>query len=187
MKYNIETIKKDTPIKGVFFFDTNIWIHVVAPTFSSRSEAAKYISFFDKVFKSPSAKIAVSSVLVSEIINVYIKRIAFNLYQAESGTTISASDFKSRYRPTDHYLNHYEIICDEIDQRKDKFIFLPDPLERLSLNDAFASKRLDFNDYIFHKLCVESGTTFVTDDGDFLLPDIPILTLNQNLYKRQFE
>lgn len=187
MNYNIELIQKDTPIKGVFFFDTNIWINVIAPKFSDSADSFKYASFFDKVFSSPSARIAMSSVLVSEIINLYIRRIAFKLYQDENHGKIPHSDFKSRYRPTEHYLNHYKIVCDEIDQRKDKFDYLPDPLQTMGLNEALAQKRLDFNDFVFHKLCQDHPVIFVTDDSDFFLPDIRILTLNHKLYKRKFE
>jgi len=47
-------------------------------------------------------------------------------------------------------------------------------IQTMGLNKALAQKRLDFN-------------VFVTDDSDFFLPDIPILTLNHKLYKRKFE
>lgn len=187
MAYTIDTIKKDTPVKGVFFFDTNVWIHVIAPTFSNDTGSNKYISFFDKVFEGKSTKIAVTSVLISEIINTYMRQVAFKLYMSEFNTTIDPKDFKSRYRSTLHYSEHYALVCDELDQRKDKFLYLADPLENFSFTEPQENQRLDFNDFIFHKLCSEQAITFVTDDGDFFLEDISILTLNQNLYKRQFE
>jgi hypothetical protein len=43
----------------------------------------------------------------------------------------------------------------------------------------------DFNDYLYYQMCKEfqksSPLTILTNDGDFQINDIPIVTLNRDL------
>ena len=52
MPYNISRIQNYTSSSGVFFFDTNIWIDVLAPKIGKISRRTKlYTNFFEKVDK----------------------------------------------------------------------------------------------------------------------------------------
>lgn len=170
-----------------FFFDTMILLWVIAPNFQPVSHSAKYRSFFEKVFNSESASIAVSSVLFSEITNVYLRQIALPLYRENYDVAITPEEYKRKYRPTEHYKDQYQIICDEIENFKDSYIFAPDPAEKFKITEAASYPKLDFNDYYYYKLCKDNGYTLVTHDQDFYLRDIPILTLNKKLHDKQFE
>lgn len=186
MRYNIDFIKKDTSIKGVFFFDSNIWIDIIAPSFSENKHKEKYISFFEKVCKNKSSKIAICSVLISEIINVYLKRIALKIYEQENNTTVHYNEYKTKYRITQHFKDQYQIVCDEIDARSESFQYANDPIKNLDLLTASENSKLDFNDFIYYKICQENDFIMVTHDTDFDMKDISILTLNDRLYKQQF-
>jgi len=184
---NIKQIQKDTPIKGVFFFDTMIWINIISPSFDKDNRFIKYISFFDKVYKDKYAKIAVSSLIISEIINLYLRKIALPLYAKSLKTDVHKIDYKKQFRISDHYKKHYALVCDEINARLESVVFTDDLLQEYDIIEASTYPKLDFNDFNYYKICKKKGYTLVTDDSDFYVNDISILTLNTDLYKRQFE
>lgn len=188
MKLNIERIQKSTSIKGVFFFDTMIWLNIVAPSFGGLNQREiNYTNFFDKVYKGTSSKIAVSSVLFSELTNLYMRRVAVKLYETEENTTVNYNEYKTKYRPTQHFKEHYQIVCDEIESRSDSFVYCEDLASSYEATEACNYPKLDFNDFTYYQICRSSDYTLVTDDSDFYVKDIKILTLNDPLYKRQFE
>lgn len=188
MDYDIKRIDKTTPIKGVFFFDTMIWLDILAPKFSKdNNRKNKYISFFDKVNSSPSAKIAVSALSISEVTNTYFKTVAIRMYEKEENTKVLPNEFKTKYRPTEHFKNQYQIVCDEIEARADSLEFSNYTLKEADLTDAVNYPKLDFNDYCYYKMCQENSFTLVTDDGDFFVRNVPILTLNKRLIDKYHE
>lgn len=56
----------------------------------------------------------------------------------------------------------------------------------VKLKDLLKSppKGLDFNDYIVYQIAKKNGFTIVTDDSDFYVEDVEILTLNQTLLNK---
>ena len=182
MDYDIKRIEKNTPSKGVFFFDTMIWLHILAPQFTKdNNRKNKYIAFFDKVFQDPGAKIAVSSLSISELTNTYFRNVAVRMYEKEHNTKVHPNEFKTKYRPSKHFMDQYQIVCDELDSRIHSLIFLEYALKESDLSEAVNYPKLDFNDYCYLQICKENNVTLVTDDGDFFVKGIPILTLNNEL------
>ena len=185
MSYDVNKIQNYTSSKGVFFFDTMIWKMVISPTLGNIPRKERdYVNFFDRVIKDQSGQIAVSSLLFSEIINLYLRTVAMKMYEETQNVTIAPHEFKSRYRPTQHYKNHYRIICDELDIRSDSYVYLDHDLNDCEVSDAINFPSLDFNDYNYYKICKDREISIVTDDGDFFVPDIRILTSNDKLYNK---
>lgn len=187
MPYNISRIQNYTSSSGVFFFDTNIWIDVLAPKIGKISRRTKlYTNFFEKVDKDSGGKIAVNKLLFSELINTYMHVIALRSYEEETGNKVPRNEFKTKYRPTQHYKDQYEIICDDIFSRSDSFEFVDFPYEKIDFSDVILYPKLDFNDYCYYKAVLENKVKLVTNDFDFFVEDIEILTLNDTLYNEQF-
>lgn len=184
MSYNIDKIKPYTSVKGVFFFDTNIWINIVSPGFNEDVFFDKYISFFEKVIDSEFAKIAVSPLLFSEIINLYLRRVAMPMYCEVNKKDIEPKDYKKLYRPTDDFKEQYSLICDEINQRKESFLFVND-IES-DFKEVSSFPKLDYNDFSFFKICLEQDYVLVTHDYDFLIENLKVHTLNSRLYDDAF-
>tara|TARA_R110000744_G_scaffold88464_2_gene172465 strand:+ start:2124 stop:2711 length:588 start_codon:yes stop_codon:yes gene_type:complete len=188
MDFDIKRIEKNTPIKGVFFFDTMIWLSILAPEFSEdNSRMNKYIGFFDKVYNDPHSKIAVSSLSISELTNTYFRVVAVRMYEKENNTTVHHNEFKTKYRTTAHFKDQYQIICDEIDARSDSLIYVDHTLEQTDLVNAVNYPSLDFNDYCYYQICKNQGITIVTDDQDFFVEKLKVLTLNSRLMDRYYE
>ena len=185
MPYNIERIYKNTSVKGVFFFDANIWINILTTGEKSSTQMA-YCRFFENVCTNPSASIAVSPLLISEVINAYLRQIALPMYNEINNTTITTGRrFKSEYRLTEHYTTHLGIVCDEFDLRSLSFVYLTDL--QLQASECLKYPKLDYNDFIYYKQCLEEGYKIVTDDIDFFVEDVQILTLNKKLLSKNHE
>jgi hypothetical protein len=182
MAYNIKRINKNTPLEGVFFFDTMVWLSILAPEFNkSNNRSDKYISFFDAVFNAPKAKIALSSLSVSEITNTYFRTVAVRMFEKETGTQVPHNEYKTKYRITDHFKNQYQIINDELLSRADSILYFEHDLTEEDFAESLKYPRLDFNDYCYFKMCYNYDINIVTDDSDFLVKGVPILTLNGRL------
>jgi hypothetical protein len=55
---------------------------------------------------------------------------------------------------------------------------------------SMPSDLFDFNDYVYYRLCKDfskyNPTTIVSNDKDFAIKDLPILTLLPELYNMKF-
>lgn len=188
MSYNIDLIQNYTSTSGVFFFDTNIWKLILTPKIGHdyKFKEEKYINFFERVIKDEGGKIAVNKLLLLELINTYMHVIAVKAFEEENNTIVPKNEFKTKYRPTQHYADQYEIICDDITARADSFIYYDIDTPDIDLNDAAKFTKLDFNDYCFYQTALKHDLILVTDDFDFFLDDLKILTMNKKLRDEQY-
>lgn len=187
--YNIRFLNNHRVSQGLYFFDANIWIFVLRPPNILNSKKRRYIEFFENVFSAEDARIAVTSTLLSEVINVILREISWALYSDERGEDHSQKNrrnFKSEYRGTEHCKEQYELICDDIAAYKDKFVLLNDEFGTgIGIDELLKpSATMDFNDYHFYLLALKHECVFITDDGDFFCPDLQILTHNHRLIDR---
>lgn len=176
------------PIK--YFIDANVWIYAMQNPNSLKYWESKYADFFFDIIDSkldPQPKIILPSLLISEIINTYIRQIALKEYKNQVGVSSDKFDFKRDYRPTQHYKDNLEQICDDILGYKSSIDFVSDDLmvknPDIILN--VPSSNFDYNDYIYYCMCQNiSATTslaMITNDSDMDVSDIKILTENKTL------
>jgi predicted nucleic acid-binding protein len=177
------------PIK--YFIDANVWIYAMQNSNSLKYWENKYADFFFDIIDSnldPQPKIILPSLLISEIINTYLRQIALKEYKDKAGINKSAPfDFKKDYRPTQHYKDNLEQICDDILGYKSSIDFVSDDLmvknPDIILN--VPSSNFDYNDYIYYCMCQNIGATtslaMITNDSDMDVSDIKILTENRTL------
>lgn len=189
---NIKDIYFTKVTSRYYFFDANIWIYVLDEFNSHKSLFKKYSEFFHEVAEShlPSRpKIVLCSLLLSEIINTYMHKIVFKEFIEENYNGIQPTDFdfKKHYRPTQFYKEKLAILCDNIkafnksiENIDDSFVALR-PFQLLKNAPA----NLDFNDYYYIQLCKEisnkKAISIVTNDKDFKVTDIEIITGSQEL------
>jgi predicted nucleic acid-binding protein len=92
------------PIK--YFIDANVWIYSTQNTSSLKYWENKYADFFFDIIDSnldPKPKIILPSLLISEIINTYLRQVALKEYKKIVGASSVPPDyFKREYRPTQH-------------------------------------------------------------------------------------
>jgi predicted nucleic acid-binding protein len=177
------------PIK--YFIDANVWIYAMQNPNSLKHWENKYANFFFDIIDSdldPQPKIILPSLLISEIINTYLRQIALSEYKRDNGiSAIDKFDFKRNYRTTQHYKDNLEQICDDILGYKSSIDFVSDDLmvknPEIILN--VPSSNFDYNDYIYYCMCQNIGATtslaMITNDSDMDVSDIKILTENRTL------
>jgi hypothetical protein len=174
-----------------YFVDTNVWIYAIEGDGLLAPWQRRYSDFFYDIIDSlvdPQPKILMPTLLFSEILNTYLKQIALEEYKTINGIPKGTSlNFKNDYRPTQHYKESYEKVCDDIYGLRTSLIFIGDQSvltdPPLYLNPAIAP--FDFNDYFYYQICKEfqkeKSITILTHDADFQITDIPIITANWSL------
>lgn len=177
------------PIK--YFIDANVWIYAMQNPNSLQYWENKYANFFFDIIDSdldPQPKIILPSLLISEIINTYLRQVALKEYKKIVGaSSVSPDYFKRDYRPTQHYKDNLEQICDDILGYKSSIDFVSDDLmvKNPDIILKVPSSNFDYNDYIYYCMCQDiSATTslaMITNDSDMDVSDIKILTENRTL------
>lgn len=185
-----------------YYCDANVWITTLKYYGIGGVETyeAPYQTFIDAIVNLNTTqdseaskriknrpKIILSSLVLSEIINSFMRNVAMKAFFG-GGDTYKNFDFKSQYRddPNSDYKKQLKHLCTDISSfsdyteiQNDDFIAI-DPykwITQLHLVDA------DFNDYFYYQYLKGKNIPFVTHDKDFKFQDIPIITANKRLLK----
>lgn len=191
--YNNITFLSNTtlPSSTDYFLDANVWIYAMQDESLLNRYETPYFNFFYKIIDSqlfPQPRIILPTLLFSEIVNTYLTRVAIRDYKAQENIPDkTALDFKKDYRPTKHYRDSYKKICDDIMALRSSIIFIND--DSVVKNPPgylnWDVKEFDFNDFFYYQICKEyqkqNKITIITNDGDFRINDIPIITVNRDI------
>ncbi|NLU96304.1 hypothetical protein [Chitinophaga sp. Ak27] len=145
----------------------------------------KYLDFFEKFKKHHSSpKIVVTALLLSEIINRFIRDVSYNKFCATNGITPDKTHYKSTYRLTKEYKQAYISLCDDIETFSHLYELVNDDCGTKILGSSILKSpplKLDFNDLYYCLLAKQNGYIIVTDDSDFFVEDVEIITYNNSL------
>lgn len=191
MAYHISHLDNVTLKKQLYFFDANMWIKILKPPFNLKGRDKKYLEFFEK-FKSSAVhpKIAVTSLVLGEVINRIMREVAMSKYLKQEGLEpgkVNKGYYKEVYRGTDHFKGQYALLCDDIKGYHNKYEFVSDSFgEDIRTKDILTRPAygLDFNDNYYVLLAKKYGFPIITDDGDFFVEDVEVMTYNDTLYQR---
>lgn len=196
--YDIKSLAPDSYPQ--YFFDANVWIAELKYTASINNDYHEqpYIDFFEAVINlnsitDPKAlkkvknqpKIIVTSMLISEIVNAYMRNIAMKLYFKSLGIDYRTKNFKTDYRQNsaaDYEVQLKKLISDFV-AFKDYIQLWDDDLKTI---DPFTilptlNADVDFNDFYYYYLFYGKNVPIVTIDNDFIFQDIDIVTANKKL------
>ena len=188
---NIIKLKRATIESANYFVDANVWIYSLQSFGSLTNWEEEYYQFFFDIIDSsldPKPKILMPTLLLSEIINTYLRKVAMPDYKIEQGISSGTMiDFKIDYRPTTHYKDSYEKMMDDIYNLGESVKYIDDSListnESILLNNP--NDTFDFNDYFYYNLCKELNksekTVLLTNDSDFIINDLELITNNRSL------
>lgn len=177
---NIEHIDNYSPSNGdILFFDANIWLAIYGPSPAYWAQAP-CSSLFYKLIKN-NIDIYINSLLISEVVNTWA-RLEFHQQRKELG--FEPNQFKM-YRETPQFLDVAEDISINIEKilrwsKRDSSLDSID-LEYIILK--YGSGVYDFNDLVFGEICKINNLILVTNDRDFCITDVNILTANNLLLK----
>lgn len=190
MSYNIQRLDFFSIKEGNYFFDSNIWLKILRPKNNPTPKEQKYIDFFEKLRKKGNAKVVVPVMVLSEVINRYLREVSMQKYILKKKLKEVGKEFyKEVFRPTPEFKIEYELLCDEIKAYHDTLTLINDGVStdfkfKHILNSP--PKGLDFNDYFYYTLCKKNDYLLVTDDKDFFVEDIQIITLNSTLLELKY-
>jgi hypothetical protein len=200
MAYSISNVSGfDPQLNEYYFFDANIWIAAIKQNHCGTIDIRikPYIEFFDAVVSLNNItdpkivkrlkfqpKIIMTSMLLSEIINAYLRKVSMVLFYNNNMTGI---DFKRDYREMVHsdYEKQLKNIVSDIQAFNSMLHFVDDDFKSMDASSIFPflNRKVDFNDFYYFKLMKSLNIPIVTDDKDFNFEDILILTENTKLLK----
>ncbi len=117
---------------------------------------------------------------------MYLRTIGMSKYANKVGVNVNNIDYKKEYRPSSEYSIEYEVLVDDIKYYHNAMELIPDEFGTfIKLRDLLKSppKKLDFNDHYYFPLCKKNDYIMFTDDGDYSIGGVKIVTLNDNLLK----
>lgn len=193
MRFNIKDISSCSPIPSKkYLFDANVWMIILGKNKYNWNQK-KYVTFFEKFKNSilkPPPRIILLSLILSEIINSCLG-IARIKYADREGIPKEKrkqffKDKHSGYRTTDDYEKQYRLICDDMKSYNTFYEIVNDEFNHLNLQSFLKNPpiKLDFNDYYYYRLAKKKGYIIVTNDEDFFVEDVEIITANQNLLRK---
>jgi|SRR5882724_480231 len=190
--YNIRNIDHVGLQKKKYFFDANLWLKILKPPFNLSPRDKKYLSFFER-FKTDlnHPKIVVPALLLSEVINRYLRDVTYPIFCKKRGVTNpDKSYYKKVYRASAEFQSDYISLCEDIKAYQNYFELVPDGLSTdIRQKDILTSppQNLDFNDNYYYNLALKHGYTIVTDDEDFFVNGVEVFTYNNQLLERAKE
>jgi len=200
MAYRIRDIAKvEANRYPLYFFDANIWLFILKPLAHASVDEKYYRNFFEEIIELQFApatsrrrkpvrpKIVVTNLLLSEIINAYMRHISMYIFFRMRNEDPHQKSFKRDYRDgigKENYSKELKRICSDLISYKDYFVIKDDGLcniDPLYLLQQLPSINSDFNDFYYYELCYDNKIPIVTDDRDFIFQDLDILTRNRRL------
>lgn len=196
---NIDDINKHSVKNQVYFFDANVWLFVLHEFAQSKPHHKKYSDFFFGVIDddSKSAKIVVCSLLISEIIGTYMRKVAVPQFEIDHpGVLGHPFDFKKDYRvkQREHHDEYFAIVKDNIKAflaKKDRVLVVDDNFAFHYNNGIITNcpPTFDFNDYYYYQLVKTLSSSMkisvVTHDSDWRVEDVHIVTAEKGLLNLQ--
>tara|TARA_R110000822_G_scaffold299652_1_gene422670 strand:+ start:2395 stop:2997 length:603 start_codon:yes stop_codon:yes gene_type:complete len=172
-----------------YFLDANIWLKVLAPKNSPSFKDKAYLEFFEKIVKNSKVRIVLPALVVSEIINRIIREVYYQkhirkIQKHQSEFKPDGSYYKNVYRPSSDYRVAYNLICDDLKSYHSSIDLINDEFGSLfKFKHVLANPptSLDFNDNYYYNLCKKKDYFIVTDDKDFWVEDVKIVTMSPTL------
>ena len=142
---------------------------------------------FNPIIKNP--KKSRSALVLSEVINRYLRDVSFKKFCKKNHVADPPppSYYKEVYRSSQQFQADYVSLCEDIKAYQNYYELIPDGLASdVKQKDILTSPpvNLDFNDLYYYKLALKHGFVIVTDDKDFFVGDVEVLTNNNQLIEK---
>ncbi|HUX54050.1 MAG TPA: hypothetical protein VMV56_06530 [Williamwhitmania sp.] len=203
MPYLIHDIKNVAPEDHpLYFFDANVWIAALKYYSGGKQNEyeSPYQSFFEVVVElnethdpeilkrlKNKPKIVLTSLVLSEIINAYMRKVAMRNYFG-NGDEYRRYDFKRDYRDkTDSdYKAKLKDLCTDIDSLSDYAVLMDDDFKAIysasTLGNLY-NYDLDFNDFYYGEFLKKYKLPLVTHDKDCKFENVVTITAQERLLK----
>src|SRR5690554_6798683 len=175
-----------------YLLDANIWLKILAPKNKLSYKDKGYLLFFEKLVNNTKVRIVLPALVVSEVINRIIREVHYNKHinaiKRQQPNFVEPSDYyKNVFRNTKEYQIAYNLICDDIKSYNVSIDLINDEFgSTFKFKHVMANPpiSLDFNDYYYYNLCKKKGYFLVTDDKDFWVEDVDVITMSDTLLNK---
>jgi len=185
-----------------YFLDANVWIAILSSSVTDKTKEYEtpYLIFFEEIIekntqltpkiekilknqKLYTPKIVITSMLMSEIFNTYMRNIAMPLCLGKQGA--KESNYKQHYRPTEDHEERLEELKSNFLAYYDYMHIIDDRFTDLNPKQICnkISSKSDFNDEYYCALMSWYNIPILTHDKDFLTKDVEVITNQQALLK----
>jgi len=162
-------------VSDIFLLDANVWIYIFLPIGNTKQFVVnKYSNFFSKLYKSQST-IVVTSLILSEIFNVYAKT-EFNILKDKIGKRSQKYnkkikfEFKKNFKPSNKYRRIMLQTTNFVYSKMQKYKgtkFINDNFDTLNLQNLLNNiENHDFNDKYYIELAKNNNLKIVANDID---------------------
>jgi predicted nucleic acid-binding protein len=167
MGFEVIDITKYYPKQtDLFLFDTSVWMYLFCPLGSYGVKEQKAFSSFLKDIQSSKSSIFITSLILSEFANAYL-RLDFKLW--ERGEKRYNAQFKRDFIGTDRYKRTVNILTSTINSILRICVKGSDNFNHLEINNILNHfQSIDFNDSYYLELSSKSNFKIVTADYDFV-------------------
>ena len=159
---------KDFEFKSnkTYFFDNNVWVSLYAPLINTKKDQQNKASKFLKNLFSYNSQIIVSSLILSEFSNTYVR---FGFEQWKKATYNPTANYKRDYKKTQNFKDTLEEVKTLIKGIIDLEITsnFPDDFNAIDFEKVLNSFEIDYNDSYYFQQCNINNWILVTSDGDF--------------------
>ena len=190
MSFQVSDIRNCHPKNGcTYLFDANVWLSVLYDFYNS-PHYLPYTRFFNEIIRNitaPTARIGVPSLLLSELINRAMNDIHYHEYcfsvSPKNKKQTKHNHYKNNYRKSAHYIADLEDVCSNIRDYYQKIAFISDELNLYTCNTLIKKipAHLDINDYMYATIARSQNLIIVTNDADFMIEDVQVLTTRPSL------
>lgn len=192
MPYDISPVGDHQPLPGRrYLFDANIWIYTLEADQADKPtpQSSVYENFIERLRRAAgSPKIVLPAVVLSEAINRMLRNTYYPLFIKEHPTLAYRSDndgynYKHIYRQHDQFRIDYGSLLYNVKSYHNVIELINDSFDQFRVKDLFGkpSVDLDFNDFLIEQIARRSNYIVVTEDADFFVEGISILTANRKL------
>lgn len=163
------------------FLDANIWLYIFGPQ-GPEYQKRFWIDIYSEVFRNvldSNSQIYIDVLILSEFINRYARLI----YHVDAAIGVEFKDFRKT--------EEFKIIAQDISADTMRLLKCCTRIESgfgdlqiQSLLIDYAKGDTDFNDQVLAELCKNNGFILITNDSDFKVQGIPILTANRYILRQ---
>lgn len=182
----------------LFILDANVWLFWLSPHNAPKKyQRQPYVNFLnDLLHLEEDPVVLLPACILSEVMNRLFHRTGdyFQRFlKSDDGKAAIAALgnveenvlLKKAYRPHLRFYQERNAVYESIFSFSPSLEFLGDIFNCRNFDDLkLAVAELDFTDWQIWEMAREHNATIVTDDGDFVIENFPIVTNNSTLLSR---
>ncbi|MCZ2615798.1 hypothetical protein ACRFA2_04625 [Bacteroides hominis] len=148
-----------------YLFDNNIWMFIFCPIANVLKKKQREYSSFLQSILSVKASIFVTSMILSEFANAYL-RLDYDLWKKD--TRQYSANYKKDYLKSERYRETSKEVISSIKAILKLTEAMPDDFHMINIDNILTLfEKIDFNDSYYIELCKTKSLKIVTDDRDF--------------------